>query len=85
MDTPGKINMEPEPGPLEDCVHFQPSGFQVPVCKSVSPSNSGIPWPITAYVVSLDGRQRHHASCLLLSLAAEIPHRLRMCTAIALP
>ena len=28
--TPGKINMEPENGTLEDFFPLQPSGFQVP-------------------------------------------------------
>ena len=29
QDTSGKINMEPENGPLEDYFPLQPSGFQV--------------------------------------------------------
>ena len=33
MHTPGKINLEPEQGPLEDDFPLQPSGFQV-LCKS---------------------------------------------------
>ena len=30
LDTPGKINMEPENGPLEDYFPLQPSAVQVP-------------------------------------------------------